>query len=548
MSKVKKYLAAALPFIKKRYLYIAGALVLVGIIAMIATGGKKNAQEYTEAQKGDVVSEISVTGTVKPARSLDMAFERSGRIRSIHVAVGDKVAEGQTLVSLDNADLQAQAAQAQAQYDAQAARLEELVRGARSEDLAVTQTQLDNARANVANVQNKADADLASAYSGAYDAIKDAYTKSDDAVRNQISDLFLYGEENNPTVTFDSLNAQARIDAGSYRVQARDALAAWGTEIPALPMGPSGYPAIDAALNTASTRLNLFLSLFSSLQDALNSASGLNSAELASYRTKIAAGRTAVITALTAVNRQRQAIATQRSVNTNLVASAKDAVAQLEKQLALKQAGSPSEQIAAQQAQVDQAQANVSYQQSQLAKTVIRAPFSGVVTKIPLEKGNLVQPGVTVVSIIGSGKYQIESNISESDVAKVKLGDKARVTLDAYGQDVIFSANVAQIDLSETQVGGVSTYKTTLQINEDDARIKPGMTANVDILNAKKENVLFVPTRDIIAKNGRKYVEILRDSGDKKTEEVEIKAGLKGSDGRTEVLEGASEGDKIVVQ
>jgi multidrug resistance efflux pump len=124
-----------------------------------------------------------------------------------------------------------------------------------------------------------------------------------------------------------------------------------------------------------------------------------------------------------------------------------------------------------QKGQVEQARAQVLYCQSQVAKAIIRAPFSGTVTKIPFSKGEIIQPNSTAVSLIGSGKYQMETNVTESDVARIRVGNIARVTLDAYGQGVLFDARVIGIDLSETFIDGVPTYKTTLEFAQDDERI-----------------------------------------------------------------------------
>lgn len=130
----------------------------------------------------------------------------------------------------------------------------------------------------------------------------------------------------------------------------------------------------------------------------------------------------------------------------------------------------------------------------------------------------------------------------------MKVGEEARVTLDAYGPDLVFEAKVAQIDLSATVLEGIPTYKTTLQFLGDDERILPGLTANVDILSTKKENVLYVPTRNIIDKNNNKFVKVLRGKDRNTVEEIEVTAGLRGSDGRTEIISGLFEGDLVVVE
>jgi multidrug efflux pump subunit AcrA (membrane-fusion protein) len=134
--------------------------------------------------------------------------------------------------------------------------------------------------------------------------------------------------------------------------------------------------------------------------------------------------------------------------------------------------------------------------------------------------------------------------VPEADIAKIKIGDSAKVTLDAYGSDTYFPARVTKIDPAETMVEGVATYKAILQFAENDQRIRSGMTANMDIETAKKEGVLVVPQRAVIRKiDGSYRVQIFKD--EQTSEERTVAVGLRGSDGNIEVVSGLSEGEKI---
>jgi len=146
---------------------------------------------------------------------------------------------------------------------------------------------------------------------------------------------------------------------------------------------------------------------------------------------------------------------------------------------------------------------------------------------------------------MSNAQFQIEANIPEADIAKVKPGQTANVTLDAYGPDVLFHASVVSVDPAETIVDGVPTYKTTFQFEGTDARIKSGMTANIDIQGQMHENVLSVPQRAVVNHNGKKYVTI--KTGKNTTKEVVVSLGLRGSDGAIEITDGLSVGDEVVV-
>jgi len=100
--------------------------------------------------------------------------------------------------------------------------------------------------------------------------------------------------------------------------------------------------------------------------------------------------------------------------------------------------------------------------------------------------------------VISESGFKIEVNIPEVDISKVEVGDLAEVTLDAYGNDAMFNAEVITIDLAETVIEGVSTYGATLEFKEPDERVKSGMTASVDIVTGAREDVVYIPQRSVI--------------------------------------------------
>jgi len=496
---------------KKKKVWVPSAIVLVIILFIAFSGGGGGTQTTVAVERGTVVSEVSLTGKVTPAQSVDLAFEKSGRLQTIHVSVGQKVQDGQTLVELDNADMRAQVAQAQAQYDSQVARLQEAKRGSTPEELAIAQTTVANA------------------YQGAYDAIYDAYGKSNDAVRIQTAALFDGDEGILPKLSYSTYSTQAKERAEEYRRQAGLRLDDWYKLLQEI--NSQNTASIETMLGGTQTDIKYFLQLFEYLDETLNGADDyVSQSTIVTYKGYVSAGRTQLNTALSNIGAKEQAIAAAK------------------RNLELEQSGSTAETIAYQEAQVANALAQVQYAQSQLSKAIIRAPFAGTITRIPFNKGDIVQPQEIAVSLIGTGAYQIETNVTESDIAKIELGDTAQVTLDAYTDDVIFEAEVIQIDLSETIVDGVPTYKTTLQLTQEDSRIISGMTADIDIVSERKEGVIYIPTRNIRTDGSKKFVQKATDEKGTQFEEVEIKTGLRGSDGRTEIISGLDIGDRIATE
>jgi len=547
-----KNMQALKSFLKKPWVIVAIVLIVVVVVYLFATSGKKSPYEFAEARLGDVSQEVSVTGKVNPAESVDLAFEKSGKVASIAVSVGDKVAAGQVLANLTNSDLAAQLAQAQASLDKEVINLAELKAGTRSEELQIAQTSVSNAEKtltdaqnNLANVRNKAAVDLDNYYEDVRDILNDAYLKADDAVNKQADELFSNDNSDNPELTFYT-GTQAELDAESNRKKARLELTQFKQELDSLSASQS---AKDLALVNGENHLRVISDFLNSASVAVNEAINLSSANQTNYKYYINAGRTNVNAAQTSISAQKQYIATQKATNqSNLttaettVNTAQSTLATAKDQLALKTAGSTSEQIAAQEAQIKYARANVQNYQAALSKTVIVSPLNGIITKKDAKTGEIVAANANVISVLSIAKFEIEANVSENEIAKVSIGDPVSMTLDALGPNEKFVGRIIKIDPAETIVSGVIYYKVTSVFDNEDVKIKSGMTVNLDIQTDKKENVLILPYYVVKGSNGDKYVRVLEDGKEK---EKIVKTGLEGET-MIEIVEGLKEGEKVI--
>ncbi len=503
--------AAKHPFL---LLFVAAILVVAGFA--LANSKKTTPPSLVTVERGSVVQEVSVTGKVTPVSNLDLAFERAGRVVRAYVNVGDRVKSSDPLVDLDKSELEAQLLEAKANVVAQQAKLDELVRGPRPEDIQTKSTEL-----------NKDKQDLNNEYSTASDVVNDSYVKADDAVRKQVDALFTNDEEPNVQLSFSVSDSQLKINVEVERTQVSQELKAWLAEL------SKTMPAISA-LQQARGHLEFIRDFLNDLMQATLNAFSTPADTLSTYRASITTARTNVNTALTNVNNQQQTIASQELI----VQTKQD---ELNKLLA----GSDPESVNAQKALLDQARASQALIEAQINKTTLHAPMNGIITRQDAKVGQVVAANSILVGIISAGKLQVEANVPEADVAKLQIGDETNVTLDAYGDSVLFRSKVIKIDPSETVIEGVATYKTTLAFENEDARIKPGMTANLDILTDRKDNVLFIPQRSVFGNNGGRLVRVYLGAG-QPAEDRSIIIGLRGSDGNVEVVSGLSEGEQIL--
>lgn len=545
----------------KKFIFILAGLIIASLISIPIYRNKNKIPNYYSViiSSNDLIQSISVTGRVQAAEEVDLAFESSGKINAVLVKVGDQVFKGKTLVRLNNASLTAQVTQAQASLESQQAKLDELKIGTRPEEIQVYQRKvknaensLEDAKLNLEVVQSKTDVDLNNLYDDVPDVLTDAYTKSEYAIIEQIDALFSNDSSSSPQLTFNTTNSQAEINVEKNRVIVGNELSAFDLEVENIAF-ETNHSVLDQKMDSTNQRLLLIREFLSDLSDALSGAINLSATTLSTYQTDLNSARTNLNTAITNLSTQNQSVNSQKATNQSNLATAQASVNTAENtlnlsknELTLKQAGSTLEQIAAQQAQVKQAQANLDNLRAQLAKTVITAPIKGIITQQNAKIGEIVAANKIMVGLISQNNFEIEIFIPELDIADLKIGDQAKIVLDAY-PEIEWQAEVIQIDPAETVIEGVATYKTILQFKEEDGRIKPGLTADIDIVTNQKDNVFSVPFRAIIEKQDKKYLRIITNKNKKlEYQEIEVITGLRGSEGEIEISSGLNEGDEVI--
>jgi multidrug efflux pump subunit AcrA (membrane-fusion protein) len=130
-------------------------------------------------------------------------------------------------------------------------------------------------------------------------------------------------------------------------------------------------------------------------------------------------------------------------------------------------------------------------------------------------------------------------------VVKLQIGQKALVTFDALTPNDVYEAQIVKIDPASTVIQDVVYYAIKLSLTNVDQRLKPGMSANVDIHTAEKDAVLMIPLRAVETRGMFKFVTVLDPDGIT-TSQAKIETGLEGDEGMVEVTKGLKEGQKVV--
>ena len=213
-------------------------------------------------------------------------------------------------------------------------------------------------------------------------------------------------------------------------------------------------------------------------------------------------------------------------------------------------------QIEAAKAQIIQAQAQYKTALTNLDYTKITAPVDGMIISRKIDVGQPVAASFQAPELFTIAqdlkKMQIEVNVSEADIGKVEKGQSVIYTLDGY-PDSEFYGKVTQVRISPTTVSNVVTYSVIVEVENEDLKLKPGMTANVQIVTKKVENVYCV-SNSALKVNINEKNEIMKYENpgiwileNKTPKRVEVEIGI-SDDEKTQIISNKlKQSDKIII-
>ncbi len=335
------------------------------------------------------------------------------------------------------------------------------------------------------------------------------------------------------------------------------------------------YTLLEATITWAGfsqTQLDSYKTLVSSQSTQVSTASAavensvqtFNNARI-SYETSVASAeenlRQAKVNLDSAILAARNSLSSLRLSGDQQIAAAQARLDSASRTVALSQARLKSisaparaQDISLAEAQVSQARANLANIEKQISDSVLVAPLSGVITQVNYSAGEQFgTTGQPMVKMLADSNFEIEVDISESDINKVKVGDDAAITLDAFSEDTKFPGRVSSVEPAQTLIQGVVYYKVKITLNDlagiqadladKNLALKSGMTANVIITTAKREKALQVPARAVIDQDGRRIVRVLAGN---EVLEIPVNVGLRGDEGLLEITDGLVEGDEVI--
>jgi HlyD family secretion protein len=432
------------------------------------SGGFFDPANLTTIQPGNRVGQVSAAGNIALISQRSVVLQAGGIVTQVPVKVGDVVAAGDLLVALDTTDLQRAVDQAKLTLDNAQLALDKLKEPPDPAEIAA-------ARASLASAQQQ----LATAQAGATPAQLQAAQAKLAAAQAAYQDL-----KDGPS---DAELTQISADLDTKLIALRDAQDAYDRV---------AYKGDVAASSQAS---------------ALQTATIAYNASKAAYEVAIKpASESDLQTALANIQSAQDALDTLRNQAKDALPSAQAQVASAQSALDALLKGPSDTDLRAAEISVQQAQLSLEAAQATLAQAQLRAPMAGTILTVDVSVGQQVGAGTSAATMADLSQLELTINVAEVDVGKIRLGQKAEVTVDAL-PDKTFTGTVSRIAPSSAATSGVVNYPVTVQLDAKGLDgVLPGMTSMANLLSDTAPDTWLVPTSALVDQGGNSVVMIVR--------------------------------------
>ena len=496
---------------KQTIVLIISVLVLVAVVAIGATKifGKKDKEDEEDkkevVRRGEFIVKVRESGNLEPLISVDVRSNVEGEIETLYIKEGDTVEKEQALLKIDDEQVREQKKQAEANRDAR-------------------QAQLDQARLRIGMTEKQQESQITQAQN-AVESAKAALESLDANTRQRITEAETQISTTQNALQQDKISLrQSEIgrDQADLTLQRAEAAA----------------ESARVAFETAESELKRNQGLF---EKKLVSKRVLEEAETAraNARSQYETAKKDVESQIKAVESQQETIdarkqalesrqATLRLHQENLV-TIKESQAAQKRQLEaeLESAKTRLQQIlettdeereltvhaeVGAQAVLLEALSTLKAQEERVDWTTVIAPMSGTVTRLNVEEGEIVtsgrsafSQGPAVLTIADLSKMVVKTRINEVDIAKIALGQRVEIRVDAY-RDRVFEGRVSEVAPSAytpdprggQQGDGTITFEVMIEVVGSPPELLPGMSADVDIIVMEDNNVLQLPIDSVI--------------------------------------------------
>jgi HlyD family secretion protein len=503
-----------------------------------------------KASRADLIETVAATGSVtaQTGAQVKIGSQITGTIKRLYADIGTQVKAGDPIAILNLPDLDAQVAQAKAAMEAAQVKLQQTKSGV---SLEITQTaqnivsaeagvksaeaRLETAEANLKQQSVQTPSDIRRAQNAlsvakaALSTARSSLKQVEASAALQISTAQATVTQNQATYNNAAINLKRNKEllqkgyvAGSIVDNAQEATTVAQAQL------------ASAKENVALVKAKVAADLQAAKDGVTQAEQNVQAAEAALDAAK--AEPYTDKAKLAAVNDAKQAL--EQAKSTLKTAQANKVQDTLKLQ-----------DVAQAERAFQQAEASYKYNLAQQDKATIRSPISGTVLQLASQQGETLAAGLsspTLIVVADLNRLQVDAYVDETDIGKVKLGQEASITVEAYSKRPI-KGKVVKIASGSTIQQGVVTYDVTIAITDEKHRLKPDMTANVVLQTGKLTNVLVVPSVAIkVSTKGSTVNVVTKKDGKTVLTPHRVKTG--GNDeANTEIREGINEGDTVVL-
>ncbi|MEY3783955.1 MAG: hypothetical protein RLZZ230_277 [Candidatus Parcubacteria bacterium] len=492
-----------------RKLYITIALVIIALVLTMTyfiTNQKPPELVTTTVETGPVRQLVSVSGIAEAEQTAELAFPVVGTVRDVLVAVGDVVAVGDTLVTIDARTLYADRQDALAAITQAVATRDELVNGPTASARTVTGETIESKQKALETTRESEAQKVINTYRTLLSSNLTAYSKdaTEDAMPPTISGTYACDEEGVYKIEMYSSSAESGY---SYKLSGIETGTFTTSTVQPIPMGNCGIR-IQFDPNSNYNRSVWYI-------DIPNTKS-------ITYVTNRNAHALAITQAESAITLAAQAVTLAQADAQNQNAPAR------------------SEAITRANASISQAQARLHRIDATIADRALVAPFAGTITEVSVLPGETVTTA-PIITLLANDIYKITARIPEIDIGKLVEGQAVEMMFDARVGEIVLG-DVAFISPQATEIDGVSYYEAIIRFQELPSWMRSGLNADIDIIINEESNSLRVPKR-FITTNDTGY-EVLRKDGET-IASTTVQVILEGNDGFMAIT-GLTAGDTLV--
>ena len=534
---------------KSRLRILTINLVIVVAIAAVGFWGYSTLHPKAAAasistvtvSRGDVSATVSSSGTVISPGDIAVAPTTSGTLAQINVKVGQSVHAGQVLAQMDTTSLKSAVAQAQSSLIQAQANLTN-AQATADTTASTTAIQLQNDQNAVTTAQNN--------YAYQQQLIAASQATDQTTVQTALNKLnYDKNLASQNVAIYQSSVDTAKNSLTNAQLTYNDYVGLYG---------PAGITLTwCASINTVNancTTLNQDNNAVISAQTAYNNALVTQQQNLAKDAQTIASDQQSYNDALATA-------ALNLKKNAQTLASAQASIDSAQSALKLYQLqnsnSTTATTIAVDQAQITVAQSNLVTAQKNLAGATVKSPVSGKIASISNTLiGATISPNTTptngstgatgFIVLTDVGGLQVTAGFSESDVAKIAVGQTTSMAFTALPNEV-GDAKVSNIALLPTTSSGATTYTVTFQLTGKIAGLKPGMTATATVIVADSSNAISVTSRAVTTRGQVSTVNVVTTVKGKQVETpTAVVVGIVG-DSSDEILSGLKVGQLVAL-